>query len=501
MKKIKLNNEPKFEVKFEAFSYQAKAFEAVKNLEFAALFHEQGLGKTKIAIDLLLYWLEFKDIDTVLIVTKKQLVYNWENEFKLHTSIKPSILTNNKSDNFYVFNGPARVVITNFEVVSSEIERFKLYLKARNVGIIIDESVKLKNPESKLTKSFFELSKLFKLRVIMTGTPVANRPYDIWSQIYFLDQGESLGTNFYEFKKKIDLTNDLYKNYSKRTEFEKSASDIFKKIKWFSVRETKQSGIVKLPNKEYIDIRAYFLPDQQILYNKVKDELIIEILREGRVELDDTSAVLKRLLRLTQVTSNPQLVTAENIHSGKEEELEKLIDKIMSSGEKCIVWSNFIKNIEQFTSKYKKFGAVKVHGKLSIEARNKAIEKFKTGEAKILFATPQAAKEGLTLTIANHVIFYDRGFSLDDYLQAQDRIHRISQVKTCYIYNIMIKESIDDWIDILLKAKQNAAFLVQGDITEEMYKKEIDYSFGDIIKKILGENEMGERDARKINDR
>ena len=122
---------------------------------------------------------------------------------------------------------------------------------------------------------------------------------------------------------------------------------------------------------------------------------------------------------------------------------------------------------------------------MAISERNKSVDRFKTDSYRILFATPASAKEGLTLTMANHVIFYDRGFSLDDYLQAQDRIHRISQTKTCYIYNLIVNNSVDEWIDVLLNAKQTAAFLVQGDITEEEYNSSIDYSFGEIIKEIL----------------
>ena len=87
--------------------------------------------------------------------------------------------------------------------------------------------------------------------------------------------------------------------------------------------------------------------------------------------------------------------------------------------------------------------------------------------------------------MANHVIFYDRGFSLDDYLQAQDRIHRISQKRTCYVHNVIIKGSIDEWIDVLLQAKQNAALLAQGDFSLGEYKNVADYSYGDLIKDIL----------------
>ena len=144
MRKIHLLKEPSLIAKYDAFQYQKEAFEAVKDLEYAAIFHEQGLGKTKIAIDILLYWLTETSIDTVLIVTKKQLVQNWLREFKNHTAIKPAVLNTNKQNNFYIFTGPARVVVTNFEILVSEYDQFKLYLGTRNVAIIIDESAKLK---------------------------------------------------------------------------------------------------------------------------------------------------------------------------------------------------------------------------------------------------------------------------------------------------------------------------------------------------------------------
>ena len=87
--------------------------------------------------------------------------------------------------------------------------------------------------------------------------------------------------------------------------------------------------------------------------------------------------------------------------------------------------------------------------------------------------------------MANNVVFYDRGFSLDDYLQAQDRIHRISQQKTCNIYNLMMEDSVDIWVDMLLQAKQNAAFLAQGDYKLAKYQSVMDYNYGDLIKEIL----------------
>ena len=127
---------------------------------------------------------------------------------------------------------------------------------------------------------------------------------------------------------------------------------------------------------------------------------------------------------------------------------------------------------------------------MAIDDRNRSVDLFKNDPTcKVLFATPQAAKEGLTLTVANHVIFYDRSFNLDDYLQAQDRIHRISQKKTCYVYNLMIKDGIDEWINSLLEAKQYAAFLAQGDISKAQYQEVANYTYCDLIKEILLQDE------------
>lgn len=475
--------------KLEAFRYQYEAFEAIKDKSYCAIFHEQGLGKTKIAIDLLLYWLEYAEIDTVLIVTKKQLVDNWCTEFEIHTNIKPRILTNRRTDNYYVFNSATRVVITNFETISVEKERFKLFLKTRNVAIIIDESTKLKNPASKLTQDFFDVASMFKKRVIMTGTPVANRPYDIWAQIYFLDFGKSLGTSFVEFKSSTDLANDLSTNEIKRDLFESSVSKIFAKIKDFSVRETKNSGVITLPNKVYYDLYVDFEKSQYMMYEKVRKEMQILLQHDEETMLDESPDSIKRLLRLLQITSNPRLL--DDLYcsfSGKEAKLDELINTIIKRDEKVIVWSIFTGNIDYFCKKYKNFDAVKITGKMNIEDRIHSVHAFKSGDAKILFATPQSAKEGLTLTIANNVIFYDRGFNLDDYLQAQDRIHRISQTKTCNIYNLMIKDSIDIWVDQLLEAKQNAAFLAQGDYVLKKYQEVADYNYGELVKDILNEN-------------
>ena len=80
-----------------------------------------------------------------------------------------------------------------------------------------------------------------------------------------------------------------------------------------------------------------------------------------------------------------------------------------------------------------------------------------------MIANPAAAREGLTLTKANNAIYLDRNFNLVDYLQSQDRIHRISQTKECNIYKILARNTIDEYIDRLIDVKRDIAGYVQDD--------------------------------------
>ncbi len=492
MQKIKLIKEPNINAKYDAFPYQSDAVKAIRDLPYSAIFHEQGLGKTKIAIDLMLYWIKEKHVDTVLYVAKKGLIQNWLNELTNHTYMKPRVLEQNSTKNYYTFNSPSRLLLTHYEVILSEKERLKLFLKTRNVAIIIDEASKIKNPESNLAKAFFEISPYFKKKVIMTGTPVANRPYDIWSQIYFLDQGNSLGKEFSTFKRETNLDNKLPDNAKKRKTFEEKVSNIYAKISDFSVRETKESGILNLPAKEILKIYTDWEFHQFDLYRTVQKELRAYITKDGALEIDDSSETMKRLLRLVQIASNPSLVD-DNYKSkpGKFETLSNIVYKIVNNGEKCIIWSNFIKNVEWLKKEFIEYNSVMIHGKLSMVERNKSVKLFtKDPNVCVLIATPASAKEGLTLTTANHAIFYDRSFSLDDYLQAQDRIHRISQKRKCYIYNLIMKDSIDEWVDVLIQSKHLAAQLAQGDITMEYYKSQMTYDYGKIISEILCSEDM-----------
>ncbi len=483
-----LKREPRLDPRHQAFLYQLQAIEAVRNLEYAALFHEQGLGKTKIGLDLALTWLKEGVVDLVLIVTKRSLIKNWTDEVKAHTYFEARILGQDRNANFFAFNSPARLYLAHYEVLKSEERRFALFQKTRRIGVILDEAQKIKNPEAELTKSFHKLAPGFLRRVIMTGTPVANRPFDIWAQIKFLDAGESLGHSFSKFREGLDLTNELADDVAGRAEFEDQLSTVFAKIQPFTVRETKGTAGIELPEKSIENVSVALETQQRDLYQRFRNELRAEVIRDGVLVEDDAEEILKRLLRLVQVASNPLLVDeGYRGEPGKFRSAHRLVERALAEGSKAVVWTSFIDNASWLGRQFEPFGSAVVHGKKSIRERNDAIDAFKRDpECRVLVATPASAKEGLTLTVATHAVFFDRSFSLDDYLQAQDRIHRISQNKPCYIWNLVASDTVDDWVDMLLAAKHLAAQLAQGDINQEEYRRRANYDFGRAVREILG---------------
>ena len=485
---LRVTKKPNLETRQNAFPHQLEAFEAVKNLKFAAIFHEQGLGKTKIGLDLVLFWVAQDIVDSVVVVTKKSLIENWKAEIVAHSYLRPRILSQDRKVNFYAFNSPAVLYLTHYETVLSERSRFELFLKTRKVGVLLDEAHKIKNPEARVTVALHGLTELFERRIIMTGTPIANRPFDLWSQIKFLDGGEALGKSFATFKQDLDLSNELGQNPEMASAFGDSVETVFSRIRTFTIRETKKTAGLKLPDKTVRNQTCALEPRQAELYEQFREELSAIVVQSGKPVLDDAETLLKRLLRLVQVASNPALVDQSyRREPGKFRPLEMLVQNALDSDEKIIVWTSFTENADALGRDLAKYGTCVVHGGRTIAEREEALSSFREQpESRVLIATPGAAKEGLTLTVANHAVFYDRSFSLDDYLQAQDRIHRISQERPCFVTNLVAEGTVDGWVDALLTAKNLAAQLGQGDIDRNEYDNQADYTFGAMLHDVLG---------------
>ena len=473
-----LRRPPKLAPKHQAFPYQLDAIRAVQELHYAGIFHEQGLGKTKIAIDLALFWLQGDVVDTVLVVTKKALVANWCKEIAAHCHITPHVLSGNRRQNAISLNSPVLVYVTNYEVITSNAAIIKLFLRTCRVGCILDESQKIKNPDAGLTQRFHEIAPAFERRVIMTGTPAANRPYDIWAQVKFLDGGKALGHTFEAFKRDTDLSSQS-RDYGERL------TRIYRAIAPFIVRETKETAGIQLPEKTIVTHRVDLPAWQMRKYVTYRDELAYQYEVKGTIETDSVESMLKRLLRLVQCASNPALVDGQFHREPGKYALVLDMCREFTVDSKVIIWSGFVDNVDWLAECLAEFEPVRIHGNLPLRERNRAVELFTESTNRVLVATPGAAKEGLTLTTASHAVFYDRSFSLDDYVQAQDRIHRISQTRDCYIHNLIGRDTIDEWVDVLLTAKYRAAQVTQGDIDVAAFRASFRTDVSEVLRAVL----------------
>ncbi|HOV23363.1 MAG TPA: DEAD/DEAH box helicase [Candidatus Marinimicrobia bacterium] len=468
--------------KTKPFPHQVEAIEYITSKISVPLFDEQGLGKTKIVIEALCNNMEQGIIDGALIICKKHLIENWKDEIETHSHLKYIVLRGNANEKGLKFMGYSHFYIINYESVIGEVERLKMFLKIRKMAIVLDESHKIKNPNAKITRATLDLKDLATKRIIITGTPIANKPLDLWTQFYFLDNGNLLGDDYKKFEKtySINLKGDNL------PEQEARFNNLREIILSNSIRRLKKD-VLELPEKIYIDKYVQIEGQQKKIYAQLKKELYIEITNiEGEKIIDESNVLLKKLLRLAQIASNPFLIDkAYNETPAKFPLLDTLIESILEQKEKVIVWSCFVDNIRILYKRYKKFGSLILYGDLPIEKRNEIVKQFRNNnEFMILIANPSAAREGLTLTSANNAIYLDRNFNLVDYLQSQDRIHRISQTKECKIYKLIAKSTIDEYIDEIIYKKHKLAEYVQGDI-ENIEKQE--YLTKEEILNILGE--------------
>jgi len=453
MIKRKLNFEPKT----QALPHQIEAIQYINNHNEVALFDEQGLGKTKIVIDSLCWSIKKGEIEGVLVVSPMALIYNWEQEVNKHSYLIPVVLKGTDREKRYKFMTGANFYITNYEAIIAETNRIKRFCKSRRVAIVLDESARIKDPNTKTAQALFQLRQYSIKRIIITGTPVANKPIDLWSQFYFLDGGKLLGNDFKEFKSRFNEKNSLYKKHLH--ELKSIISD-------HSIRRRKDN-VLELPNKKIIDVYVNLSGKQLEMYNKLREELRIEIQdMEGNKIIDESSNILKKLLRLTQIASNPILIDKSYYETpSKFIILDKLVKDIIKKNEKVIIWTNFVGNIHLLKNRFIKYKPLIIHGEIPIKDRADSVKTFQESDRNmIMIANPATAREGLTLTRANNAIYLDRNFNLVDYLQSQDRIHRLSQEKECNIYKILAKNTIDEYIDRIIDIKGEVAGYIQGDL-------------------------------------
>jgi SNF2 family DNA or RNA helicase len=435
--------------------HQLTGTQFLRDNERAALFDEQGLGKSKQLIDAVAAEIASGAIGGALIICPNGLKSNWADEIERFSTLPYAVFGSGRKARRVAFRSlRASFYVINYEAVHAEIASLRALLRFKPMALVLDESHRIKTPDSKVTRAVLQLRTEARRRYLLTGTPVANKPEDLWSQVFFLDDGATLGTTFEQFQAQYCTGSGGYQ----------SVEELRERVMQLALRRTKDEALA-LPQKRFSRVAVELSARQRILYEQMRDELAVWVRSlSGDEVLKQGDRIFTRMLRLAQLASNPALLDASYEEtSAKFLALDDLLSAYTQTS-KVIVWSSFVGNIRTLASRYAHLHPVTILGEQDTAARDRAVRAFRRDSSvKLLVANPAAAREGLTLTEANIAIYLDRTFNLVDYLQSQDRIHRISQTRECEIVLLIAADTIDEFIDFSLEQKHRLAQFAQKD--------------------------------------
>lgn len=446
--------------------------------ERAALFDEQGLGKSKQLIDALVAEIAAGTIRGGLIICPNGLKSNWAQEVEKFCSLPYAVFGSGRSARRLAFQSlGAAFYIVNYEAVAAELPSLKALLRFKPMALVLDESHRIKTPDAKTTRAVLALRSSAARRYLLTGTPVANKPDDLWSQMYFLDDGMALGTTFEAFRTRYRAGSSGYCNLEELRARMTS-----------TLRRTKEESL-ELPPKSFRRIAVSLMGRQLAMYEQLRQELELWVRSlTGEEVLHRADAILARLVRLAQLASNPMLLDVGYAETpAKFLSLDRVLEQHLGEdgGPKAIVWTSFVDNIHSLSHRYARWNPVAIHGDVTNVERDHAVKAFKNDPGtRLLIANPAAAREGLTLTEANLAVYIDRTFNLVDYLQSQDRIHRISQTRACEIVLLIGRDTVDEFIDFSLEQKHRLARFAQADV-DAIQDEDLQLRRPDILRALL----------------
>lgn len=414
------------------------------------LADDMGLGKT---LQIISYLESVKNLKknkkesdkAVLIITPASLILNWENEFKKFDSALNTLLIYGERKNRIdlIKNIKDEIIITSYDYLKRDIEEY------RNLSfdtIILDEAQYIKNHKTKSAKAVKELEAEYK--IALTGTPIENTLAEIWSIFDFLMPNYLFNYEYFSnnYEKSIVLNKD--NKVSKRLK---------KMLEPFILRRLKGDVLKELPEK--IE-ETYFIEmnkKEKDLY-KANVLSIQEDLAQNFEESNNKIKILAMLTKLRQLCIEPRLVY-ENIFnvSSKINACMELIKNIIENNQKIILFSSFTSVLDLLKQECEKenISYLLLTGQTSKEKRNDMVNEFQTGDVPIFLISLKAGGTGLNLTKASVVIHIDPWWNISAQNQATDRAYRIGQENKVQVFNLIMKNTIEEKILKLQSEKKN----------------------------------------------
>ena len=412
------------------------------------LSDDMGLGKTVQVISLILKLKENNQLKKpILIVVPLTLVFNWWEEFqKFAPSLKVMRFRGNRSERERLLKKISQfdVLLCSYGVVLHD---QKSLCAEKFDYAILDESQKIKNPQTKTYKAVNKLQAQHKLA--LTGTPIENSLIDLWSQLNFVNPG-LLGTQK-QFEARY-LNGD-------EGDREEQIDALKKTIYPFILRRTKEEVETQLPPLTEIVQYIEMTESQKQTYDKwlkfYRNEVFdsMEELGINKTRLK----IVEALTYLRQIACHPAILDDkfDLWDAGKVKLLEDMLEDLLNEGHKVLIFSQFVRFLSLIRKIFKERGWRYEYLDGKVRNRAQRIHNFQENPRIAAFLISlKVGGLGLNLTAADYVIHLDPWWNPAVEQQATDRAHRIGQDKRVFVYKYIVRNSVEEKILKLQEQKR-----------------------------------------------
>ena len=410
-----------------------------------------------------------------LVVCPASLKLNWEREVRNWTNSSVSVV-NGKFANF-----DKDIVIINYDIL----KKYDQEIKKRGFkAIIFDESHYLKSPDAIRTKISKSISKEIDVRMMLTGTPILNRPKELIAQLDILGRLEEMGGSYFFQEHFCDPQFDgwhwSYSGGSNLKELHERMTSSFMIVR------TKEEVLKELPAKTRTilpvtlsNLAEYKRAEKDLIswikIKSVEDSDFLNSIKDLSRKEQEEQKHIRSLSAGHKAGQAEALVRIEKLKQltveGKKEEIIEWVENFLESGEKLVLFGWHRDAVNTIADKFK---TICITGETPLNKRQEYIDKFQTDKScKLIVMNMQSGGLGITLTAASNVAFFELGWTPALHNQAEDRCHRIGQQDAVNAYYIIGKESIDEEILSLIEKKREIVDIVTDGKVEYSVLKEL----------------------------
>jgi SNF2 family DNA or RNA helicase len=459
------------------------------------LCDEVGLGKTIEAGMLIKEYLMRGMIKNVLILTPAPLVSQWKDEmlskFKIEFLTTDDAEFQTDSNSFW----ENRFIIASINTAKSN-KNMPAVIEQFYDLVVVDEAHHLRNRQTISWKLVNQIKKKFIF--LLSATPVQNNLIELFNLITLLKPGQ--------FK-----TEKLFKQeYVKRGNQKVPANKekLRELLRDVMIRNTRSAIDLKLPKRFATTIRVEPTADERVIYSALSDYLKRHDFKKPMINLllkeagSSPFALRSSLLKMKNSFLPP---FAQGEDGGFKDILDVLGDnKDISKGnafleiliknphEKKIVFTQYIKTMDYITDllSREKIPYVTFSGNMGAREKDLAIAKFRE-EIPVLVST-ESGGEGRNMQFCNTIINFDLPWNPMRIEQRIGRLHRIGQTRDVFIFNLSVKDTIENYIIDILDSKINMFEMVIGEIEPILGHLGEEKDFEDIIMEIWLKSKDGD---------